>query len=301
MNVSTDLLGTFVAVCQEQSFSKAAKKVFKSQAAVSIQIATLEERAGLRFFDRGDRPLKLTESGKLFLNFSLEFLNKLEGLDRLLKELASGISGEVKVAASTSVGTYLLLDLVANILKGSPKLKITMSVQPWRQVCESVRSAEQDFGIILTSKPPEDLVAKLLKRQPACVIAPPGHALSGKKRVTALDLRCVTFIAEEREGHSDSMTDRFLKQNRLSNVSVALRVKDNYEAMKEAVRAGLGVAVLPKFIVERELHDGIFCELNLRNRPIYSTITLIQRTHQILSPGVMTVKSVLEQNLSTSV
>jgi DNA-binding transcriptional LysR family regulator len=83
MDLSTDLLKTFVAVCHEQSFSKAAKQVFKSQAAVSIQIATLEERAGLWFFDHRERPLKLTESGKLFLNFSVEFLNKLEGLDRL--------------------------------------------------------------------------------------------------------------------------------------------------------------------------------------------------------------------------
>jgi len=300
MDLSTDLLKTFVAVCHEQSFSKAAKQVFKSQAAVSIQIATLEKRAGLWFFDRREQPLKLTESGKLFLNFSVEFLNKL-GLDRLLKELASGISGEVKIAASTSVGTYLLPDLVAEILKECPKLKITMSVQPWRQVCESVRSADQDFGIILAHRPPHNFTSKPLKKERACIIAPPGHALSGKKRVTARDLRCIAFIAEEREGHSDNMTDRFLRQNRLSNVSVTLRVKDNYEAMKEAVRAGLGVAVLPKFVVKRELCNGTFCELNVRNSSLCSTITLIQRTHQTLRPSVVAVKSVLERNLSTSV
>lgn len=299
MDVSTDLLGTFVAVCQEQSFSKAARKVFRSQAAVSIQIATLEERAGLQFFDRGERPLRLTESGRLFLDFSLEFLNKLAGLDRLLRELASGVSGEVKVAASTSVGTYLLPDLVADILKKSPKLKITMSVQPARQVCESVRSADQDFGIILAHKPPHNLISKPLKKEPGCIIAPAGHPLADKMTVTTRDLRCVAFIAEEKEGHWDSMTNRFLRQHRLSNAAVALRVKDNYQAMKEAVRAGLGVAVLPKFIVNRELYDGTFCELNVESGSLYSTMMLIQRTHHISSPTVAAVKSFLEQNIST--
>ena len=120
MDVFTDLLGAFVAVCQEQSFSKAAKKVFRSPAAVSVQIATLEERAGTQLFDRGERPLKLTESGKIFLDFSKELLNKLRGLDRLFGELVSGVSGEVRVAASNSVGTYLLPDLIANILRKSP-------------------------------------------------------------------------------------------------------------------------------------------------------------------------------------
>ena len=298
MNVSTDLLGTFVAVCQQQSFSKAARKVFKSQAAVSTQIAALENRAGLQFFDRAERPLRLTQAGQIFLDFSLEFLNKLEGLDRLFKEIASGVSGEVKIAASTSIGTYLLPELVANILKNSPKLTITISVQPWRQVCESVRSADHDFGIILAHRAPHHLVSVPLRKASGSIIARHGHSLADKRNLATQHLSSVSFIAED-ETHEDNMTSRFLRQNSISSAHVALRVKDNYEAMKEAVRAGLGVAVLPKFTVARELYDGSFCELNIRMKPIYSTIMLIQRTETRASPTVEAVKKFLQQRIST--
>jgi DNA-binding transcriptional LysR family regulator len=97
------------------------------------------------------------------------------------------------------------------------------------------------------------------------------------------------------------MTSRFLRQNRLTTVSVTLRVANNYEARIEAVRAGLGVAILPRFVVKRELWNGTLCALNARKSAFSSsTITLIQRTHQILSPSVAAVRSTLERSLSTN-
>jgi DNA-binding transcriptional LysR family regulator len=107
----------------------------------------------------------------------------------------------------------LLPDLVAAILKKSPKVKIAISVQPWRQVCESVRSANHDFGIILAHRPPHNLVCKPLQKVPACVVAPAGHPLADKKNVSIRDLLSVAFIAEEKEGHSDSILNRFIQAN----------------------------------------------------------------------------------------
>jgi DNA-binding transcriptional LysR family regulator len=68
--------------------------------------------------------------------------------------------------------------------------------------------------------------------------------------------------------------------------------------MKEAVRAGLGVAVLPKLTVERELYDGTLRELNIRNGSLYSTMMLIQRTNHLPNPTVAAVKNFLEQEIS---
>jgi DNA-binding transcriptional LysR family regulator len=296
MELSTDLVRTFVAVSELGGFSKAAKKLYKSQAAVTVQISGLEERAGLKFFDRSERPAKLTEAGRIFFNFSLGFLNRLEELDRLMKELASGVMGDIKIAAVPSVGTYLLPQLLAEILKNSAKLKITMSVQRRRQVCESVQRADDDFGIILTDKPPIGLVSKPLRKEPLCFIVSRGHPLAKKKIVSLKDLRGAPFIVEAKGSESDGMINRMLAKNGISDFFVRLAV-NSYEATKEAVRAGLGVAVLPQFTVKADLRDTL-CTLNVAKIRLDGTIMLIQRNQQLHSPAVTAVKNFLVANIS---
>lgn len=298
MDLSSDLIRTFLASCELRNFSKAAKKVHKSQAAVSSQIAVLEERAGLKFFDRSERPLTLTEAGRMFLNFSLEFSNKIEELDRLLKELASGVMGEVRIAASTSVGHYLLPQLVAAILKKSPKLNITVSVQPRLQVCETVQRADQDFGIILTDRPPNGLVAKSLGKEPLCFVISPRHPLAKRQKVSLKDLRSTPFVAGVKGSDWNEMINKMLKEIGISEPLVRLRIND-YQPTKEAVRAGLGVAILPQCTVANDLCDQTLCELDVTNARLYLNIMLLERPQQPSSPAVTAVKSFLEANIST--
>jgi DNA-binding transcriptional LysR family regulator len=298
MDLSTDLIRTFVALCQLKNFSKAAKTVHKSQAAVSSQIAVLEERAGLKFFDRSERPLKLTEAGAMFLSFSLEFLNKVEELNRLLKELTSGVMGEVKIAASTSVGHYLLAPLVAAILKKSPKLNLTVSVQPRLQVCESVQRADQDFGLILTDAPPSGLVAKSIRKEPLCFLVSSKHSLTKKQSLSTNDLRTIPFIAGVQGSDWNDMINKMLKEIGIFNPFVRFRIND-YQAIKEAVRANLGVAILPEFTIERELRDQTLYKLNVRNARLSLDIMLLDRLRHPSSPAVTAVKSFLETNIAT--
>src|SRR6266545_3558356 len=90
MQFSEALLQTYIAICEQGSFSSAAEILHKSQPGVSLQIATLERQTGLIFFDRSQRPFKLTEAGIIFLQFAREVINKSNEVDRSLRELAMG-------------------------------------------------------------------------------------------------------------------------------------------------------------------------------------------------------------------
>src|SRR6266545_3385589 len=108
MNIDLDRLSTFIRLAQEGSFTASGKSLRKSQSAISLQIAGLERQFGLRLIDRSTRSIQLTEAGQLFLQFSTQIVNQTADFERTMSELAHGVSGEVKIGATTSIGTYLL-------------------------------------------------------------------------------------------------------------------------------------------------------------------------------------------------
>src|SRR5262245_24264336 len=108
MNISTETVKTYLAVCEHRNFSAAAVALRKSQSNVSTRVAQLEGEIGLKLFDRSKRPLRLTEAGSVFLQFAKELNNKTRDLGRMLAELAVGTAGDVRIGATNSIASYLL-------------------------------------------------------------------------------------------------------------------------------------------------------------------------------------------------
>src|SRR5712692_9335956 len=130
MDVSTDFLRTFVAVCECKSFSLAAVRVHKSQGAISTQIAKLEEQAGSKFIDRSHRQFRLTKEGELFLNFAQEIVAKTDAAQQSLQALHHRVQQEeVLIGTTRSVGIYILPDVISSIVKSFPDLKMSLLTQ----------------------------------------------------------------------------------------------------------------------------------------------------------------------------
>src|SRR5436309_15792383 len=129
MDVSTDFLRTFIAVCECKSFTRATARVHKSQAAISTQIAKLEEQAGSKFIDRSQRQFKLTKEGELFLSFAREMVAKTDAAQQSLRALRNRVQQEVRVGTTRSVGIYILPEVIGSIAKDFPNLKISLLTQ----------------------------------------------------------------------------------------------------------------------------------------------------------------------------
>jgi DNA-binding transcriptional LysR family regulator len=217
MDISSDFLRTFVQVSKVGSISEAARTLHKSQSAVSTQIASLEDQAGLKYFDRSERPLRLTESGHIFLRFAREFINRTDALGRSLNELASGVAGEVRIGATVSISAYLL-----------PRFVIGL---------------EHD----------------------------------------------------SQSGYTDMIT-RLLRKAGCSKYTVGLQIS-NVEGIKEAVRSGVGISILPWFSVKREISENVLSEVKVRGIRLSASLMSIERPGDCPSPGVASIKALLEGNL----
>jgi DNA-binding transcriptional LysR family regulator len=292
MNFSSATLACFVQVCQARSFSQAAERLGKSQSAISTQVAQIEKELGIKLIDRSNRPLLLTEAGRLFLDFARDVLNKSESFERYLSEFSSGIAGEVRVGASTSVGTHILPGIISDLLRRFPNLKISLLTQARSLVFESVRRGDVDFGLVLCDRPPDGLAVQTLKTEPLWFFISPKHALAKRRSIKLVDLRTIPFVVGPKGTEYTEMISRVLSNHDLSAYQVTARIS-NFDGLKELVRVGLGIGVLPRFVVRREIREGHLEQVKVRGFNASADIMRVESFQHLSTPTITRIKEMI--------
>src|SRR5258707_7179491 len=251
MDVTTDFLRTLIAVCECKSFSHATVRVQKSQAAISTQIAKLEEQAGSKFIERSQRQFRLTKEGELFLNFAHEVIAQTDAIQRSLLVLKNDNLEEVHIGATRSVGIYVLPEVIGSIAKKFPKLKMTVLSQARAITYESLQQGSLDLAVLLADSAPRGFVSVPLRSEPLCFVISAKHPMANKKIVSRAELQTVPFIHGLKGNEFSDLVDDALEKYHFRPANgMAIR---NLRARKEAARAGVGVTVLPHFTAKDEV------------------------------------------------
>jgi DNA-binding transcriptional LysR family regulator len=297
MDIPTDFLRTFITLSDCRSFSLASGKLHRSQSATSTQIAKLEERAGLKLVDRSQRPLKLTEAGEVFLQYAKEIISKTDSLAESLRQLSAGNGGEVKIGATRSVGAYLMPRIVQSILKQFPGLKILLLTQPRTPTYELLQQGRIDFAVVLSDCRPNGFKVVALKREPLCLVTFSKHRLAKTKVIQAKQIDKIPFIAGVKSNGHSEMIDQICERSGLPQYSAAFQIS-TLQGRKEAAKAGLGVTVLPRFVVQTEVKNKSLTQLRIKGiRLASAAIMLIEPTRMTPRANVELVKKLVEENI----
>jgi DNA-binding transcriptional LysR family regulator len=297
MNIDVDRLQTFIRLAQEGSFTASGKSLRKSQSAISLQIAGLERQFGFQLVDRSPRPIKLTEAGQLFLQFSTQIVNQTADLERTMSELARGVSGEVKIGATTSVGAYLLPPLAGELAQKYPRLNVTIMSLPQTSVLAAVRTSAVDFAFVLSDTMPADLKVTTLKKEPLWFVGSPGNAALKKHSLTMNDLKSIPFILGLKGDQYPGMMESILEERRFPNVPIAMRI-GNYEGIKQAVCAGIGIGILPQFTIHNEIRNRALVRIRVDGVKLSARIMLVERLQTLQRPTALSAKSYLSAGIS---
>ena len=297
MNIDIDNLRTFISLAEKGSFTDSGKSLRKSQSAISLQIAGLERQFGLLLIDRSTRPIKLTEAGQIFLQFSTQIVNQTGDLERTMSELAGGNLGDVRIGATTSVGAYLLPPIARRLIETLPKLSITIMSLPQTSVLAAVRTSEVDFAFVLSDKVPGDLKVTTLKKEPLWFVTSPGNTILKRLPLTMTDLKSVPFILGLKGNQYTGMMESILEERHFPKVPVAMRI-GNYEGIKQAVCAGIGVAILPQFTVQNEIHNRTLVRIRIDGVNLTAKIMLAERFQTLQRPTAMSAKSYISAAIS---
>ena len=249
-------LRTFQTVARLNSFSRAADELHLTQPAVSSQIVALENALKVKLFDRLGKTIALTQSGYVVLSCAEDIYQRLGEMQRELDDLGELKSGTLNIGASLLVGVHVLPEMLASFKKKWPLINLVVRVLPARQVIDLIVRNELDIGLIGEGVHISDerIATKPILEDELVVILPPDHPLADKETVSIQDLEDEAFVLPDRDSASGESLYEGIRAAGIQLYSVL--EFGTTGAVKRAVEAGLGISVVSRYAVLREIQDG---------------------------------------------
>lgn len=246
-------LRVFTVVATERSFSRAARKLRRTQPAISQTIRRLEDSCGERLIDRSLRDGTLTDAGQLLLDYAQRVTGLAEEATRALAGLRDLRTGRVAIGANEA-GVHTLLPILEEYRNRYPDVLIDVRRVPSRQMAQEVLLRTLDFGVLTFAPAERDLQSLPIGADDLVLLVAPGHPLTRQKVVTIEDVGRQPIIA-----HNDPSParDRVLRLYEQRHAELNIRISlPSLDGIKRAVEMGMGVAVLPKRCAVAEIARG---------------------------------------------
>jgi len=278
-------LQSFLTVVELQSFSKAARKLYMSQPAISLQIKTLEQQLGVVLLERSDRNIVLTPGGEVVLREAREIMDAYRRLEEGIEEIKGRKAGSVVIAASTVPGEYLLPGVIGGFQNAFPGIGVTMRICDTGRAVNLLLSRAADVGIVGADVSQEGLGCLEFYGDELVLIVPPGHACAGTT-IKVKDLEKVEFILREPGSGTRQTFEELLARHGVDseNLKVVLEVGST-RAIITAVEEGLGVSVVSRLAAREALALGLVKAVTVEDLPMERALFVATRTRALRSPA----------------
>jgi DNA-binding transcriptional LysR family regulator len=262
--MTLEQLRIFVAVAERQHVTRAAEALNLAQSAASAAIATLEACYGTRLFHRVGRGIELTEGGQLFLEEARAVLARAAAAELLLAELAGLKRGTLAVQASQTIGGYWLPRRVVDFRRAFPQIDVRLRIGNTAEVAKAVRDGVVELGFV--EGPVEDatLSSVTVARDQLELVVGPDHDWARIERLDPAKLTETEWVMREPGSGTRSEFEAALSRFGLSpeRLNVALELPSN-EAVRSAVEAGMGAAVISASVVAASIEAGLLHRVRL--------------------------------------
>jgi DNA-binding transcriptional LysR family regulator len=267
-------LRVFVTLAGERSFSKAARKLGRTQPAVSQAIRRLEEELGERLVDRGQRDGTLTEAGHTFRDYAQRVLDLTAEAERAVSELRDLKRGRVVIGANEAA-VHTLLPLVASFQQGYPDVQIEVRRVTARLMAHEVLSRALDFGVVTFHPAERGLHSLVIGSDELVLLTHPDHPFAKRRTVKMADVAQEAVIAHNDPSPARERVLRAFEQRQTAlKITVSL---PSLDAIKRAVEMRLGVALLPRRCALSELALGQLAAVRIPELRIPRSVRLIYR------------------------
>jgi DNA-binding transcriptional LysR family regulator len=239
----------FVAVAEEASFTRAAERVHISQSGVSAQVRQLERELGTELIDRSSRTARLTAAGAAALGPARAALAAAAAVRLVVDEVNELIRGRLAVAMVTACTVTPLFDALAGFHRAHPGVEVALSEGTSADMVEEVRSGAVDLALVgCAGAPPADLESLPIVREGLVALAPAGHPLAGRRRVSLGDLTGHPLVCLPPGTGIRTVFDRACARQGLAP-GLAFQASAP-DTVADLARRGLGVAVLSASMAE---------------------------------------------------
>ena len=290
MNVTFRQLRVFQSVARNLSHTRAAEELHLSQPAVSMQVRQLEDEAGLPLFEKLGKALHLTEAGRELYQYTVTIFSELEDAEAVLESLKGAKTGRLDIAVASTVN-YFAPRLLAAFHRRYPGIKLTLEATNRKNLVRMLGNNEKD--LVLMGQPPEklDLEFEPFMENPLVVIAPPEHPLAQEANISLQRLAEEVFVIREPGSGPRAAMERFFAERGVT-IRAGMQMTRN-EAIKQAVRAGLGMSIVSGLSIELELETGRLVALDVEGFPLRRRWYLVHRRGKRLAPAARAFRDFL--------
>lgn len=289
-------LALFQAVAESGGFSRAAEKLLISQPGISLQVGELESALGLRLFERLPRGVRLTEAGELLLGYARRIAMLEADAEQALRELQGLKRGRLHIGASLTIGSYLLPAALQQFKQQHPEIELSMEIANTEQIHEGIADGRWALGFTEGLTQHEELITESFAEDEMVPIAPPGHPLLAHKNVTAHMLAAEPLLLRETGSGS-----RAVVEQALARLSIHVRpaaALGSSEAIKAAVIAGMGLAIVSAMTIVNELKAGTLVQVPMRDLQIRRSLNTVTRRNATPSAAVRELLRVISESVS---
>lgn len=274
-------LSIFLTVCQRESYSRAAEELALTQPAVSAQVRNLEELIGEPLFDYVGKRLSLTPAGQTMRRAGQDLMRRLVRVEMELAELRGVMQGTLTLAVETSA-QYFMPARVADFCRRHPEVEVRMRVLNHGDALKSLR--EDRYDLTIMAQVPDDRRLRFVpfRENSLVAVAPPGHPLQDLKAVSLNRFLEFTLLIRE-PGSGTRLAFEALCQSRGLRPGRRQQL-GSLEAVKSGVRAGLGVAVLPRDACDEALQAGRLVALEVEGLPLARSWCVVHPRARHLTP-----------------
>jgi DNA-binding transcriptional LysR family regulator len=259
-------LEVFAGVYELRSFSRTASALRLTQSTVSEHVRLLEEELGTRLFDRLSRETVPTRAGELLYSYARQMLALRSQARQAVDDFLGQVTGTLLIGASTIPGEYVLPAVIGRFRERHPRVSITLQISDTRGTVQAVLDGQVDAGVVGADPGNRGLETRALMPDELVLVVPPGHSWSGRTEATLDELKTEPLIVREAGSGSRQALERALEATgrSLGEMQVVAEMGST-SAIKQAVKAGVGVSVMSIRAAEDECRHGLLACVKLKD------------------------------------
>lgn len=266
----------FCTLVRLKSFSKAADALYLTQPTVSGHIKNLETELGTRLLDRLGRRIIPTEAGDVLYRYGVRLLSLRDEARQEIDNVSGTVTGRLNIGGSTIPGAYVLPSYIRAFKKKYPSSSIRLLIEDTEKIASAVLDGDLCLGVVGAKTADPRLETHVFLKDELVVAAPSDHPWSNKKSITIDDLRTEPFIIrEEGSGTRRIMEQRLQQAGMTPHELNIVAVMGSSDAVRQAVRAGLGVSILSIRAIRDDIEAGRIAALRIKGVQIERNFYII--------------------------
>ena len=273
-------LHVFFSVARLLSFTKAADTLHMTQPAVTFQVRQLEEYFNTRLFDRTHNKISLTAAGERVYVYAEKIFELYDEMENSVRELTGEISGVLILGASTTVAEYMLPALLGDFKVKYPEVNIRLKVSNTDGIVSMVENNVIDLGVVEAPVLNKNLAVEECRTDRLVAITPPDHPLTQYDTVPVKAILDYPFICREEGSGTREVINDYLKEAGVDPAQLDVIMElGSLEALKGAVEAGIGISIVSRATLSKEIRLGSVEVLEL-DTPLERPFSFVHQKHK---------------------